>query len=372
MLAVASAVAALGAGAQELDDLLAEEPAEEPAETSEAGEAAAGEEAEGEAAGGKKSSSRLFYLLPYCREVEGGAEVLVPGSKEWKAIEEGRYYPLGTVYRTLTPESRLRIVFGRDCEVFVRKIASFGTRVQAMGEQVRAVNLVSGTITLKVPNNLPEGAFSVVAPGFTAYNPAGESRYTYRTTGDGDEAVIRCVTAALSVKGRHFDVIGMRAANEIKIRTSQDLLFTSLHGQRGDVLVRLDQGRFQLKDYGTGEIKLEDRVLDWKLSPRTAVRIHRALPALGEKLAVTVMTFDAGGNLKNRCAFTEKTVEVNSGELGPTSKKDRDELARRAANIADTQDAEGANLEAEETEAAPADEEPAEDEGGSTDDEDLF
>ena len=186
--------------------------------------------------------------------------------------------------------------------------------------------------------------------------------------------MVRCVTKALSVKGPHFDAIAMRAANELRIVTSKDMLFTGLYGSRGDVLVRLDQGRIQIKDYGTGEVKLEDKFLDWKLSPRTAVRIHRAKPAIGEKLAVTVMTFDERGDLKNRCAFTEKTVEVNSGELGPTSKKDREELAKRAASVAEMEAEAVSDSDAEDAGSDDGEETPAaadDDAGGNAGDDDL-
>ena len=376
MIAIASAAAVLSADAQDFDDLLADDGAStaedaEPAEAAEDGEEAP-EDPELVEGAPKKESAKTFYLLPFCRELEGQAEVLVPGVAQWRKIEEGKYYPLGSVYRTLSPASRLRVVFGRDCEVSVRGEASFGTRPQAMGEQLRTVTLQSGTITVKVPGNLPEGLFTVAAPGFTAYNPAGESRYTYRLTGDGDEAVVRCVTKALSVKGPHFDAIAMRAANELRIVTSKDMLFTGLYGSRGDILVRLDQGRIQIKDYGTGEVKLEDKFLDWKLSPRTAVRIHRAKPAIGEKLAVTVMTFDERGDLKNRCAFTEKTVEVNSGELGPTSKKDREELAKRAASVAEMEAEAVSDSDAEDAGSDDGEETPADDDaGGNSADVDL-
>lgn len=400
ILAVASAVLAFGAGADELDDLLSDSGGS--ADTAEAasgdessegesaegesaeGESAEGESAEGESAEGegegegedivpaKKSKAKHFFLLPYCRELDGVGEVCLPGRSEWVPIEEGKYYPLGTTYRTIGPESRLRIVFGNESEVIVRGDSSFGTRMQGVGEKSRALNLISGTILVKLPKNLPESLFTVNAPGFSAYNPAGESRYTYRTTVDGDEAVVRCVTQSLSIKGRHFDIVGMRAANEVRIRTSQDLLFTALYGSRGDVPVRLDQGRVLVKDYGTGASHVEDKTLDWKLSPKTAVRIHRSMPALGEKMSVTAMTFDAAGELKNRCAFTEKTVEVNSGELGPTSKKDREALAKRAADMAEATETEGVAAETTESEAA--------EEGGSSEEapaaadsgEDLF
>ncbi len=284
----------------------------------------------------QKAPEKIFHVLPYCRMMEGKGEVFRPGAVEWSPIEEGKYYPLGTIYRTSGQESRLRIMFGNEAEVDIEGEASFGTRALPLGEKSRVVTLVSGTITVKLPRNLPEGLFMVSAPGFKVVNPAGDSRYTYENTGDGDMATIRCVTGSLSVEGRHFKVVSMRAANEIKIRTSQDLLFTALYGSRGDVVTKLDQGRIFVKDFETGENKIEDKVLDWKLSPQTAVRIHRAMPAIGEKMSVTVMTFEASGELKNRCAFSEKTVEVNSGELGPTSKKDREDLEKQAAEATET------------------------------------
>ena len=162
------------------------------------------------------------------------------------------------------------------------------------------------------------------APGFSVYNPAGRSRYTYKTMddGEGDEALVRCVTQTMSIKGRHFDITGMKAANELRIRTSKDNLFTALYGKSGDIAVKLDQGRIFVKDFATGKVNQEDKFLDWRLSPETVVRIHRALPAIGERMSVTVMTFDSHGELKNRCAFAEGLAEVNSGELGPTSKKE--------------------------------------------------
>lgn len=353
ILAVASAMLSINASADDLDEFIAnlDEIAKESEETT--GDLTALEGRSEEKPSAKADGSKPFYLLPFCRMIEGKAEVLIPGSTAWAPIQEGKYYPLGTRYRTSGSDTRLRIVFGLDAEVNILGEASFGTISMPLGEVKRAISLISGTISVKMPNNLSEGMFTVNAPGFVAYNPAGESRYTYAKTGDGDEATVRCVTKTLSVKGRNFDIKSMRAANEIKIRTSQDVLVTALYGMSGDISVSLDQGRILVKDFGTGATREEDKTLDWKLSPRTAVRIHRAVPALGEAMSVTVMTFDARGNLKNRCAFAEKCVEVNSGELGPTSKKDREELAKRAAEVTDTDGSQTVEEEVPVEETAP-------------------
>ena len=373
----ATAVTAFVAVAQD-DDFDFGDDGAAAAESSDDGEAADGESAEdgAEAAAGeetaqvrpsKKSGSiKTFFILPYCRMQEGQAEVLKPGAKDWVPIQEGKFYPLGTAYRTLGKGDSLRLQFGPEIEASIKGAASFGTRAQALDVTSRAIVLQSGTVTVKLPRTAPEGLFEVMAPGFKAFNLAGESRYTYRSTGDGDEAVVRCVTDRLDVEGRHWSIAKMRAADELRIRTSADLLFTGLYGQSGDCTVKLDQGRISVRDFETGETKSEDKFLDWKLSPQTAVRIHRALPALGERMSVTVMTFDAMGELKNRCAFAENLVEVNSGELGPVLNKDSADLAKRAAEATESAEGEAEEVEGEAEEAEAADDE-ADDASGEAD-----
>lgn len=365
VVAVVAAVSALGLRADDDESLLADiesslatsgtEEGEETAESTGDESEAEGEESEGtgdpiiDAANAlaKEQKEKYFFILPFCRRIVGKAEVLTPGTNEWVQIKEGRYYPLGTIYRTNGAGTTLDVKFGKEVDVHVSGDASFGTRAQALGEMSRTISLIDGTIDVKLPRNLPASntIFVVTAPGFTADNLAGDSRYTYTKTADGDKAVIRCVTGSMAVKGRHFSIAAMRAANEIALTTSQDLLFTGIYGQRGDIVTRLDQGQVLVKDYATGESHIEDKYLDWKLSPQTAVRIHRALPSIGERMSVTVMTFDSVGDLKNRCAFAEKCYQVNSGELGPTSKKDREEIAKRAAEVEDVAADAGATTE---------------------------
>ncbi len=367
-----AAVAAFVAVAQDDDfdfgDGGADETVADAGDTSDGGdeaadgddEAADGDEAAAKSAAKGKPATKTFFILPYCRSLEGTAEVLKPGATAWEPVQEGKFYPLGTAYRTLGPGDFIRVQFGSEIEVTLKGAASFRTRAQPLNVASRAIMLLSGTVNVKLPRNAAEGLFEVAAPGFRAFNLAGESRYVYRTTGDGDEAVIRCVTDRVDVEGRHWSVARMRAADEIRVRTSADLLFTGLYGQRGDCNVKLDQGRILVRDFETGTNKEEDKFLDWKLSPQTAVRIHRALPAIGERMSVTIMTFDASGELRNRCAFAEKLVEVNSGELGPVLNKDSADLAKRAAEAAETTDG-----DVEEAEDGEADAENGESSGGA-------
>ena len=278
-----------------------------------------------------------FTTLPLCRHIQGSASVRKPG-KEWEVAEEGRFYPLGSSYRAEKGCS-LVVSLGRGSTVSIADGAAFGTREQALGTPSRTLVLMSGAMTLKLPDNLPEGVFFVTAPGFTIKNPAGESEITYEDKGDGDVATILCRTGSLGVEGRHFDIPAMRTADRVEIRTSKDHLFTSLYGASGNYVVNLDQGMCTREEFGEdGTLKsvVEKGTLAWHLSPRTKVVINRAVPAIGERMSVHTMTFDAVGALKNERIFCEGRAEVNSGELAPQEKAKAEELAKRAAEMTET------------------------------------
>lgn len=283
------------------------------------------------------ASVKAFTTLPLSRRVEGDVSVRKPNG-DWEAVEEGRFYPLGSYFRAEKGGS-LVLAFGLGSAVTISSGAEFGTRAQPIGDPFRTLVLVSGTLALRLPDNLPEGAFFITAPGFTIKNPAGESSITYENKGDGDVATILCKTGSLGIEGRHFDIPVMRAADEVRIRTSKDLLFTSLYGTSGNYVVNLDQGMCTHEEFGEdGAMKsvVEKGTLAWHLSPRTQAVINRSVPALGERMSVHTMTFDAAGGLKNERAFSEGRAEVNSGELVPQEKTDADELAKRAAEMTET------------------------------------
>ena len=310
-----------------------------------------------------KSEPKFFYTLPKAEKLEGSADVLKPGARDWEAAVEGRFYPLGSVFRTIGASTRFTVALGRECSVMIAGEASFGTRGQGLDVKSRAILLKGGVVTVNLPRNLPEGLFFVDAPGFTVVNPAGKSTYRYVKTGDGDKATIRCVTGSLAIEGLHFKILSMRAANEVCIQTSQDALFTGIYGTRGDYICKLDQGTVKSRDVEAGESHTEQKFLEWKVSPQTAVRIQRAVPEIGENMAVTIMTFDAVGNLKNRCAFAENRFEVNSGELAPNDKNSQSELEKKAAEAT----AETTAVETEAVDAVPEDD-GGDSSGGSSDD----
>ena len=285
----------------------------------------------------KPAVKTAFTTLPLCRLVEGTVEVCLPGGS-WSAAEEGHFYPLGASYRA-GKDGRLVLAFGAEATAEIGEDAEFSTRVQTLGQMTRTLVLVRGTVDLKLPDSLPEGAFVVAAPGFSVKNPAGESRFVYEDKGDGDRVTVRCVTGSLGVEGCHFDIPVMRSANEVVIRTSHDHLSTFLYGTSGDYVVRLDQGvrvKDEIGDDGQVKRVEEKATADWHLSPATKVIINRLAPAIGERLSVHTMAFDAAGERKSECVFCEGRAEVNSGELVVSEKKDGEDLAKRAAEATET------------------------------------
>lgn len=307
---------------------------------------------------------KVFTALPLCRRIEGKAFVRKPGG-DWIEAAEGRFYPFGTSYRA-DKGGTIVVAFGSGATARTSDGGEFGTRVQPVGEKTRTLVLVNGTVDLKLPDNLQEGAFVAAAPGFVMKNPAGTSRLSYKDMGDGDEAKIRCITGSMGIEGRHFDIPVMRAADEIRIRTSRDHLVTFLHGTRGDYVIKLDQGLFtrdELNDDGLLQHVVDKRVLDWHLSPGTKVIINRSVPAIGERMSVHTMAFDAAGERKSECSFCEGRAELNSGELVVNPKKNSEELAKRAAEAEETTESAADTEEAEEEQESDGESE------GSSDDE---
>jgi len=309
---------------------------------------ASGEEiVEGVAKPPEKPASEIFSTLPFCREMSGMAQVQKPGGS-WAPMEEGRFYPLGSIFRT-SQGARAVVAFGKNSYVEIEGDSSFESRAQPLGGRSRTIVPLAGTVFLSLPENIPEGAFFVTTPGFTVKNPAGNSKYVCAPSGDGIDMSVRCVTGAMEVEGRHFVMPRLRAANEFKIRSSHDNLVTIITGVSGDFVVRLDQGlsvTTEIDDDGKRVEKTGAQTLDWHLTPETHVQIDRAVPEIGGKMSVHTMAFDAAGVMQSERGFCEDRFEINTGELVMKEKSDGDELAKRAA--------EATEAAAEETEEAKA------------------
>lgn len=314
---------------------------------------------------------QYFTTLPLCRYVDGKAEVRKPGATDWEPMIEQTYYPLGTIFRAGN-NAKVTLMLGKECSVKLENGSSVGTLFQpifdAEGKVIKSRTLVlkGGTISVRVPAIMPAGMLNITCEAFTIKNVAGEVKAEYEDTGDGSKAKIRCVTGGMEIVGRHFHAKDMHAADEVQIRTSDDLLFTELYDTSGDYMVTLDQGVALDLDLETQEHKEVEKKLDWKMTTKSSVRIFRMVPEIGENLSVSIMTFDAAGNMKNRCAFAEKVATVNSGELVVADEKNNeDEAAKLAAEA--TEDT-AVDIDDDEEEESSEEGEAASDDSGSSDD----
>ncbi len=292
--------------------------------------------------------AKPFTALFKCVRVKGPAQVLKPGASEWTDAEEGRYYPLGTSMRTLKDldvSGSAEFSFGPESSIKMEGVAEVATRPIEIGESTRTVVLKTGRVRMNLPRTLKEGLFFVTAPYFTCSNLAGESLFDYQVLSDGDEAVVRCVTGTMSLEGRHYKIPRMAAANQVRIRSTGDDLFSWLRGESGDSKVVLDQGMVVEKNFETGEEKDVPKTLEFTLSPRCAIKIFRRRSPVGGNMLVSTMTFDASGEIKNRRAFAEGRSNVNSGELV---------IAPVAVASIEKEKAKAASEETEEVEAVEA------------------
>ena len=291
-----------------------------PTAAADGGEAANSDAAPAqENANATQKEEKFFYPLVRCDEISGATmDVLKPRGSTWTRAVEGKYYPLGSSFR-VTPAvigpTKVSVAFGMGSYILITNATEFATREIAIGDPARVVELRKGILDVSLPRTLKDGLFSVAAPHFTCCNMAGDSRFEYMPLDDGDEAVIRVITGSLALKGRHYEIARMGVANQIRIRTTKDALFTSIRGESGDSLVKLDQGLTQSKDYETGEVKETTKTLDFQLSPLCAIKIFRKASAIGGRMAVSIMTFIGNGQMTHRCAFAENRSNVNSGEL---------------------------------------------------------
>ena len=258
-----------------------------------------------------KPAAKHFHAL--VRFVRGNAEVLVklPRQSEFNPAVEGKFYPTGSTFRTT---DGAEFEFGQDAVLKAKGETEFAIRETEYSVQPRTVALVRGAITVSLPRTLPTGLFSVAYPNFTAKDMAGESNHELVPSGDGNEAVVHVITGMLTLEGPHYSVARMSAADRVRIRTTGDALFTSLRGEAGDYKVTLDQGVTTYRDPITGDVSNQVRRLDFSLTPQCAIKIFRKRSQVGGRMAVSVMTFDPAGEMRNRYTFAEGVASVNFGE----------------------------------------------------------
>jgi uncharacterized protein YaiE (UPF0345 family) len=303
----------------------------------------------------------VFTPLVRCAAVKGVVEVLIPGSSEWTAVKINKYYPLGSSFRSIGAnmdgaiDSAAEFKFGPKSIVAISGASEFSTKAISIGELKREMTVVSGTVKITLPRTLKDGLFSVKMPNFEVFNMAGESTFerVIDKAGDGDEVVVRVITGAVALTGRHYKIERMGVANQIRIRSTKDNLFTSLRGESGDYIVKLDQGVMeQIKDFETGEKGTVPRSLDFHLSPQCAVKIWRAKAMIGERTVISMMTFGPSGSLMNRCSYAEGRAQINSGEMVSTKNIKDVEKKEKDAESEDTVTEEAAPAEKNENAAS--------------------
>jgi len=332
------------------DETAAAAPAEQPA----AEQAAAG--GDDLALAPVKTADKFFYPLLRCKDIAGTVQVLRPREGKWLDAQIGRYYPLGSTIRVVgdgTAAPKAVFEFGDKSVLKIDNDAEFATQEIKIGERVRTLVLKKGRLDLSLPLQLKEGLFKVVTPNLSCDNLAGDSWFEYSSASDGDTMVVRCVTGSMAVNGKHYQFPRLVAANQLRIETTTNGLYSSLTGESGDCKAMLDQGILAERNYETGEMVETKKTLEFMLSPQCSIKILRAKSPVGGRTVVSMMTFDAQGVMKNRVAFAEGRANVNSGELVVSTKVAEDDKGKAAAKNKLDEETEAVEVKPAAKKAAP-------------------
>ena len=329
----------------------------------------------------KQRGLLTYYAYVRCEAVNGNVKVLRPGpNEEPMDVKLGKFYPLGSTIitgnsggkRGVEPSSAI-FNFGKAVMVKVTEGAEFGTRV-ATDDKCRTITLRKGRVELLLPRQMKDGEFEVAAPHFVLNNMNGNSWIEYSASNNCDRTVVHLTTGLMGVQGAHYTIPQMRAGDELEITTSDDDAFSCITSRSGLYNVVLDQGIRREKDFETEQIKETPVSYKFEMAPKCKVKVWRRQPVVGGNMVVSTMAIDATGEIKSRRVFSEKRYNINSGELVITQ-KEREEAAAALQHLGDAGDIETVAVTPAEEPEAPAVEEPAAADSGSSDSEsmdDLF
>ena len=102
--------------------------------------------------------------------------------------------------------------------------------------------------------------------------------------------------------------------------------------------------------------------LDFTLSAQCVIKIFRAKSNVGGRTVVSMMTFNATGDMKNRIAFAEGRANVNSGELVVSTKVAEADKAAKSSRVDEETETVEVKPAEEKKPAAPKKEEKKDDE----------
>jgi hypothetical protein len=147
-----------------------------------------------------------------------------------------------------------------------------------------------------------------------------------------------------------------------------------MRGEAGDYKVSLDKGIVVYRDPISGKETEQARKLDYSLTPQCAIKIFRKRSEVGGRMAVSVMTFDAAGEMRNRYTFAENSAKVNFGEevvrVQDISFKTKSDDKKNSGKKADNEAVEGESADkgSQESASGSAESATSESTGGSGND----
>jgi hypothetical protein len=161
--------------------------------------------------------------------------------------------------------------------------------------------LVSGTIKTALRDNLKGSTFSINTPNCDVVNMAGRGEYTISTDGENEVFQGATITGTASVKGAHYTIPALQAANTVNITTAPNRSFSRLTSVSGDFDIVLPNGSDEPVKYG--------------MSPKALVKIWRKNAPVGGRTIVSALVVSPTGMARHRFAYAVGRDIVQTGEL---------------------------------------------------------
>jgi hypothetical protein len=233
-----------------------------------------------------------------------------PDVGQFEAAQHNKAYPLGSHFRTaagsgcflvFSPEDSAEIL--EQSEVMVTGISDDNRTCHTLN-----VKIIQGGMKTTLRDNLKGNVFNINTPNAELKNITGRGEYSLTTEGENEIFQAATITGAASVKGPHYTIPALQAANTVNILTAPNRSLSRLTSVSGDFAILLHNGTGNPVNYG--------------MSPQAIVKIWREVAPVGGRTIVSTLVVSPTGMARHRFAYVEGREALQTGELVESSEED--------------------------------------------------
>lgn len=220
-------------------------------------------------------------------------------------VKLNRAYPLKTLFST-GPDSLVELRLSD--RISLRILARSRVLIDEAPELPRArrIRLLAGSIEVNTPEDLKDlEAMGVDCYEISARQMCGRTAFEVKSATSVDSTIlVRGITGRCKIIGPHYVVPSIRAANQLQVAHALNHSYTRLESLAGDYAVELANGTAEPTAF--------------PLSPKAMVKMWRKNNQTTGHIAVTVLTIQPSGRIKNSFSHVAEgtaSETLSKGEL---------------------------------------------------------